>query len=419
MEGLEYTDFIDEGYEPGEEELVCDFYLEHDDSVDFAWAAGAIAAESSIGTWEPGLTTMTDRIREIGATVFRLDTETNRISVAYPPELFEAGNLPQILSSITGNIYGLEELERLRLLDVAFPETVAGAFHGPQLGIEAVKDRAGVSDRPLVGTIVKPKLGLHADEHASVAYESWSGGLDIVKDDENLASMQFNQFDERVRQTLAAKEEAEDGTGEPKIYFPNITAPVAEMKRRADLVADHGGGYVMIDILTAGWAAVQEMRAYLEGRDIGIHAHRAQHAAYTRLDRHGISMLSIATFARLVGVDNLHAGSIVGKMEGGKEEVQRIYDFLRSDWHGMNTTIPVASGGLHPGLVPDLVELLGTDIVVQAGGGVHGHPDGSRAGGEALRAAAEAAAAGVPLEEKADEVAALADALEKWGREPT
>ncbi|MDY6773563.1 MAG: type III ribulose-bisphosphate carboxylase [Candidatus Nanohaloarchaea archaeon] len=416
---MEYQDFVQEGYEPDEEELVCRFYLEHVDEVGFEWASGAIAAESSVGTWEPGLKTMNESVKEHAATVFRLDREENRIGVAYPPELFESGNLPQILSSITGNIYGLEELERLRLLDVEFSEAVAERFLGPQLGLEEVKERAGAEDRPLVGTIVKPKLGLTAEEHSEVAFDSWTGGLDIVKDDENLASMQFNDFDERVERTLEAKRQAEDETGESKIYFPNVTAPVAEMKRRADLVIDNGGSYVMIDILTAGWSAVQEMREYLDGRDIGIHAHRAQHAAYTRLETHGISMLSIAKFARLVGVDNLHAGTVVGKMEGGKEEVQEIYEFLRSDWLGKETTIPVASGGLHPGLVPKLVDLLGEDIVIQAGGGVHGHLEGSRAGGRALRAAADAVEEGVTLEEKAEEVKALEQALEKWGREET
>ncbi|MCJ7479166.1 MAG: type III ribulose-bisphosphate carboxylase [Candidatus Nanohaloarchaeota archaeon QJJ-7] len=416
---MEYEEFVDEGYEPGNEELVCYFYFEHVDEVEFEWAAGGIAAESSVGTWEPGLKTMNDSVKEHSATVFQLDEDNGRISVAYPPELFESGNLPQILSSITGNIYGLEEIERLRLLDVEFSEAVAGRFLGPQLGLKEVKKRAGAEERPLVGTIVKPKLGLTSEEHASVAYDSWKGGLDIVKDDENLASMQFNDFDKRVKNTLDAKKQAEEETGESKIYFPNITAPVAEMKRRAELVMDNDGSYVMIDILTAGWSAVQEMREYLEGRDIGIHAHRAQHAAYTRLKTHGISMLSIAKFARLVGVDNLHAGTVVGKMEGGKEEVQEIYSFLRSDWLEKKTTIPVASGGLHPGLVPDLVDLLGEDIVIQAGGGVHGHPGGSEAGGRALRAAADAVKEGKTLEEKAEEVEELQEALEKWGREET
>lgn len=419
MSGMGYTDFVDESYEPSAEELVCHYRLEHVDSVAFAWAAGAIAAESSVGTWEPGLTTMTEEIQEIGATVYRLEPDDNTIQVAYPPELFEAGNLPQMLSSITGNIYGLEELERLRLLDAEFSEAAGEGFLGPQLGLSEVKQRAGAGERPLVGTIVKPKLGLRSEQHASVAHDSWMGGLDIVKDDENLTSMTFNDFDDRVTRTLSMKAEAEDATGERKIYFPNITAPVAEMKRRADVVVDNGGGYVMIDILTAGWSALQEMRTYLEDRDIGIHAHRAQHAAYTRLKRHGISMMAIAKFARLVGVDNLHAGSVVGKMEGGAEEVTALYEFLRSDWLGMNTTIPVASGGLHPGLVPDLVDMLGEDIVIQADGGVHGHPGGSESGGRALRAAAEAASEGVSLEEKAETVDALGEALEKWGREKT
>lgn len=414
---MRYEDFVDEGHEPGEEELVCRFRLEHADEVGFEWAAGGIAAESSIGTWEPGLATMREDIRDLAATVFDLEPGEKEIRVAYPPEVFEAGNLSQILSSITGNIYGLEELERLRLQDVEFPEGIADAFRGPQLGIGTVKERAGAEDRPLVGTIVKPKLGLDEEQHAQVAFRSWRGGLDIVKDDENLADMEFDRFDARIRNTLSAREDAEDETGEKKLYFPNITAPVAEMKRRADLVVDNGGRYVMIDILTAGWSAVQEMRAYLADRDVGIHAHRAQHAAYTRLPRHGISMLAIAKFARLVGVDNLHAGTVVGKMEGGREEVTEIYDFLRGEFHGKKTTIPVASGGLHPGLVPDLVSILGDDLVIQAGGGVHGHPDGSEAGAAALRAAADAVADGESLDAKAEESEPLARALEKWGRE--
>lgn len=415
MTGMGYTDFVDETHEPGDDEMVCTFSLRHVDDVAFEWAAGAVAAESSIGTWEPDLATMTDDIRELGATAHHLDPDAGRIGVAYPADLFESGNLSQILSSITGNIYGLEEVTRLRLLDVTWPEAVVDGFPGPQLGIERVREHAGAHDRPLAGTIVKPKLGLDPGEHAQVAFDAWMGGLDIVKDDENLADMTFNRFDDRMRATFGARDEAMDETGERKVYFPNITSPVAKMKRRADLVADLGGDYVMIDILTAGWSAVQEMRAYLDGRDIGIHAHRAGHATVTRLQDHGISMLFLAQCARLAGVDNLHAGSVVGKMEGGRDEITEIYDFLRGDWHGLETVIPVASGGLHPGLVPDLVDILGTDIVVQAGGGVHGHPDGTRAGAKALRDAVDTVAAGEDLRDAAADSPELAAALEKWG----
>jgi len=414
--GLEYTDFVETDDEPADDELICEFYIEHEDDVSFEWTAGAVAAESSIGTWDPELTTMRDDIREMGARVVETDAHEGVARVAYPPELFEAGSIPQILSSIAGNIFGLNEVTGLRLEDVDFPPQLVESFPGPALGYEAVKARVGADERPVVGTIVKPKLGLRADEHAEVAYESWMGGLDVAKDDENLAHMEFNGFEERVEKTLEAKREVEEETGETKLYFPNITAPADEMRRRADIVLENGGGYVMVDILTAGWGALQEVRDHI-GDDIGIHAHRAGHAAFTRLPYHGVSMLSVAKFARLCGVDNLHAGSVVGKMEGGREEVEEIYDFLRSDWYGCETTIPVASGGLHPGVVGDVVEILGSDTVVQAGGGVHGHTDGTRAGARAMRDAAEATSDGVPVEERAKESDELAVALEKWGTE--
>ncbi len=417
--GLEYTDFVDLAGDAGDDELVCRFRFDHVDSVDVEWAAGAIAAESSIGTWDPELTTMTDRIRRLGAHVVEVDAGgeagSAEAAVAYPPELFEAGSLPQILSSIAGNVFGLSELEHLRLEDVDLPSAVVESFHGPELGLKRVKERVDAGERAVVGTIVKPKLGLHADEHADVAYESWRGGLDVVKDDENLASMKFNEFEERVTLTLDRKREAEDDTGDPKLYFPNVTAPVEEMRRRADHVVDEGGGYVMVDVLTVGWSGVQDLREHLPD-DVGVHGHRAMHAAFTRLPYHGVSMLAVAKFARLAGVDNLHAGAVVGKMEGGRSEVEEIYRFLRSSWHGFETVIPVASGGLHPGLVPDVVEILGSDTVVQAGGGVHGHPDGTRAGARAFREAAEAAAADQSLEEWAEGSPELAAALEKWGR---
>ncbi|MBS3815480.1 MAG: type III ribulose-bisphosphate carboxylase [Hadesarchaea archaeon] len=416
MQSMKYEDYLDETHEPSKKELVCEFKLKHAPEVSFEWTAGAIAAESSIGTWDPNLSTMREGIRELGAKVFWTNEENGEIKVAYPAELFEAGNMPQILSSITGNIYGLDELTRLKLMDISFPKEIVKEFLGPQLGISGVRELTGVKERPLTGTIVKPKLGLDAEQHSEVAYNAWSGGLDIVKDDENLSSMKFNNFDERIPKTLDKRDKAEDETGEKKIFFPNITAPLGEMKRRADLVIDHGGEYVMIDILTAGWSALQEMREYLEGKNIGIHAHRAQHAAYTRLEDHGISMLAIAKFARIVGVDNLHAGTVVGKMEGGKSEVMEIYEYLRSDQYGLKKTIPVASGGLYPGLVDDLMNIFGRNFVIQAGGGVHGHPDGTKAGAKAMRDAVQAILDDKTLEEAAKDSEELEKALSKWGK---
>jgi len=257
-DGLEYTDFVETDTEPEGDELVCEFYVEHADDVTFEWTAGALAAESSIGTWDPNLTTMNEEIREMGARVVETDADEGIARVAYPPVLFEAGSMPQILSSIAGNIFGLSEATALRLQDVEFPPAHVDSFHGPALGYETVKARVGADERPVVGTIVKPKLGLRADEHAEVAHESWAGGLDVVKDDENLTSMEFNGFEERIERTLEAKREAEEETGDTKLYFPNITAPADEMRRRADTVLENGGDYVMVDILTTGWGALQD-----------------------------------------------------------------------------------------------------------------------------------------------------------------
>lgn len=412
---MRYEDYIDDSYEPTDRDLVCKFRFEHDDSVPFEWAAGGIAAESSIGTWDPDLTTMRPDHEKLAARVFDINREENQVRIAYPVEVFELGSIPQIQSSITGNIYGLKELTRLKLLDFEPPEEMAKSFLGPQLGISGVRKLTGVKERPLIGTIVKPKLGLNDSEHAEVAYEAWVGGLDIVKDDENLTSMTFNKYEDRIPKTMEKRDQAEEETGDKKIFFPNITAPVQEMKERADLAIEHGSEYVMIDILTAGWSALQEMREYLDGKKIAIHAHRAQHAAYTRLERHGISMLSIAKFARMAGVDNLHAGTVIGKMEGEKQKTIDIYEFLRSDFYGLKRTIPVASGGLHPGHVDDLTDIFGTDFVIQAGGGVHAHPEGTRKGAMAMRQAVEAVEQGLELEEYAEDHEELKKALDKWG----
>ncbi len=418
MRGMGYKDFIDPGYAPGSADVVCTFRVEPRPGTEFAFAAGALAAESSIGTWDPALGTMTEAARKYGARVFAHDAASGLVKVAYPMELFEPGNLPQLLSSVVGNVYGLKEVRKLRFLDIEFPDRLARAFRGPQVGLDGVRRVTGVRDRPLIGTIVKPKLGLDHVEWAEAAYRAWKGGLDIVKDDENLTDMAFNPFYKRADLVIAKKKQAERETGEKKLYFANVSAPVAEMKRRADFVIARGNEYVMIDILTVGWSALQEMRDHLEGKGVAIHAHRAMHGAITKLDDHGIDFLPMAKWARLVGCDNLHAGTAgAGKMfvEGGVAHARRIYDFLRSDWHGMAKTLPVASGGLHPGVIPLLVETVGRDFAMTLGGGVHGHPKGSEAGARAARQSLDATMAGTPLAEAARSRPELALALEKWG----
>ncbi len=410
-----YLEFVDKGYEPSERELVVEFYMEPK-GVSPEEAAGRVASESSIGTWTT-LWKLPEKAKELMATAYEIERqgEGYRVRIAYPLELWEEGSIVQLMSGIAGNIFGMKAVSNLRLLDFEVPEEYAEGFKGPGFGADGVMEFMGVSGRPLTATVPKPKIGWRCEEYAEVAKELWMGGIDLLKDDENFTSPGFNRFEERVERLYRVREKVESATGERKEYLINITAPYEVMKRRAELVAEHGGRYVMIDIVVAGFAALQSMREVCGELGLAIHAHRAMHAAFTRNPRHGISMLALAKFARMAGVDQLHTGTAIGKLESRAEEVRRINDALLGEWY-FKPVLPVSSGGLHPGIVPEIIEMFGSRLAIQAGGGVMGHPQGPRAGAKALRDAIEAAVSGVSLEEMAERSPELRAALEKWHR---
>ncbi len=425
------VDYINLDYIPNDNDLIVMFYVEiSPECKNLRHASEEIAKESSIGTWTEISTLSPEIAQRLKPSTFYIDPEKNIIKIAYPKELFEANNLPQILSAIAGNIYGMKVLKNLRLLDISFPKDIVTAFKGPKFGIYGIRELTHVKDRPLLGTIVKPKVGLTEIEHSKVCGEAWRGGLDIVKDDENLTSMVFNKFEKRIIETLKIRDKIEKETGEKKLYMPNITAPLSVMKKRADFVLENGGEYVMVDIVTIGFSALQEIRDYLDDKDIVIHAHRAMHAAFTRSKKHGMTMLALAKLMRLIGMDQLHTGTIIGKMEGGKSEVLEINrvitehkitgnntTLLDQDWGNIKPVLPVASGGLSPLHIPELIEILGTDMVYQFGGGCHGHPMGTEAGARAIRQAVDAVLGNYELKEYAKNNIELAKAIEKWGKE--
>ena len=306
----------------------------------------------------------------------------------------------------------MRALKNLRLLDIEFPAKLIKGFKGPQFGIKGIRKLLKVPERPLVGTIIKPKLGLKTVDHARVAHEAWAGGCDIVKDDENLSSQRFNPFEDRVVKTLEMRDKAQSETGEKKVYMANITAETKLMLKRAEFVAEHGGEYVMVDILTCGFSALQTLRD--QNFKLVIHAHRAGHAAFTRNPKHGIAMCPIAKVSRIIGVDQLHVGTVVGKMSETKQEVLENIDACKMPMTGLKPVLPVASGGLHPRLVPALMETFGNDFVIQAGGGIHGHKNGTYAGAKAMRQAVQATLEGKTLEEYAETHEELKTALELW-----
>ncbi|WP_042667798.1 type III ribulose-bisphosphate carboxylase [Desulfurococcus amylolyticus] len=431
-----YHEYIDKNYTPDpSNDVIAVYRVKPAQGFTIEDAAGGVAAESSTGTWT-SLYNWYDvgRVRRLSGKAYYfkdLGDGSWIVKIAYPVELFEEGNIPGLLASIAGNIFGMKRVEGLRLEDIYLPKKFLESFKGPSKGLNGVREIFGVKDRPIVGTVPKPKEGYSPEEVEKLALELLSGGLDYIKDDENLTSPSFCRFEARAKAIMKVIDKVEKETGERKVWFANITSDIREMEKRLRLVADYGNPYIMVDVVITGWSALTYIRDLAEEYGLAIHGHRAMHAAFTRNPYHGISMYVLAKLYRIIGIDQLHIGTAgAGKLEGGKLDVIRYAKILREihfkpdpddiyhleqPMHHIKPAMPVSSGGLHPGNLPPVIEALGTNLVLQIGGGVIGHPDGPRAGALAVRQALEAIMNNIPLDEYAKTHRELARALEKWG----
>lgn len=422
MVTMNYSDYFDLKYKPNKNDLICLFRITPEKGFDLKKCAIRVASESSNGTWSD--LEVPKHVYDIRARVFNINNDL--VKIAYPLKLFEKGNMSQILSSISGNIFGMKALKGLRLEDVFWPKKLIKSFKGPKFGLSGVRKLMKIKSRPITATVAKPKVGLYPKEHALIGYESFLGGCDLLKDDENLSNQSFNRFEKRLDATMKMLEKAEKETGEKKGYLVNVTSETEEMKKRIDLVKASGNKFIMIDTLTAGWAATQTVTNYARKNNLAVHAHRAFHAAFDRNPFHGVTMKVIAEVARLQGVDNLHIGAL-GKLHGDKtyvyqnhikassEKNKETNNMLAQDWFGLNKVMPVCSGGLHPGIVKPIMDLIGKDMIIQLGGGVHGHPDGSRAGASAMREAIDAVLMNINVRTYAKTHPNLQRAIDKWG----
>jgi ribulose-bisphosphate carboxylase large chain len=402
--------YWDADYTVKETDVLTLFRITPQPGVDPVEAAAAVAGESSTATWTvvwTDLLTACDVYRAKAYFVEQVPNSTNEFFafIAYECDLFEEGSIANLTASIIGNVFGFKAVKALRLEDMRLPFGYLKTFLGPATGVVVERERLDVFGRPLLGATVKPKLGLSGKNYGRVVYEGLRGGLDFLKDDENINSQPFMRWRERFLYVMEGVNKAGAKTGCVKGSYLNVTAAtMEEMYERANFAKEVGSVIIMIDLII-GYTAIQSIAFWSRKNDMILHLHRAGHSTYTRQKTHGINFRVICKWMRMSGVDHIHAGTVVGKLEGDPNTVKGFYDtlllpvlkenrnigiFFDMDWASLRKCLPVASGGIHCGQMHQLVQLLGEDVVLQFGGGTIGHPDGIQAGATANRVALEA-----------------------------
>ena len=438
------------------EYLLCVFHFVPGDGLNTLQAATEIAAESSTGT-NFSVKTETDFSHEMDALVYKLDLKKELVWIAYPWRLFDrGGNIQNILTYIVGNVLGMKQVNALKLLDLWFPPAMLEQYDGPSYTLDDMKKYLGIKGRPVLGTIIKPKMGLTSAEYAEVCYDFWVGGGDFVKNDEPQANQDFCPYDKMVLHVKEAMDKAVKETRKKKIHSFNVSASDYDtMIERCEMIRNAGfepGSYAfLIDGLTAGWMAVQTLRRKYP--DVFIHFHRAMHGAFTRPENPiGFSVLVLAKFARLAGASGIHTGTAgVGKMKGDKgaditaaegilklqakghffeqswskvpKDDKDILNLVKADthhhvileydsWRGIKKCAPIISGGLNPTKLKSFIDIAGTtDFITTMGAGVHAHPGGTKAGATALVQAMDAYKKKIDIKKYAKTHKELADAI--------
>ncbi|WP_299538834.1 ribulose-bisphosphate carboxylase large subunit family protein [uncultured Herbaspirillum sp.] len=412
------------------ERIYASYWLETGD--DPARAAEVIAGEQSSGTFV-ALATETPALKErSGARVEKLEilghsTTSSlpggmpaarytqcRLELSWPLENTGA-SLPNLMSTVAGNLFELRQVSGLRLTDLRLPRAFVQAYPGPAFGIAGTRKLTGVTHGPLMGTIIKPSIGLSVEETVQQVRELVAGGIDFIKDDELQADGGRCPFDERVRAVMRVVNEHAERTGKKVMVAFNLTGDLDQMRRRHDLVLAEGGSCVMAVLNSIGLVGLQELRRHAQ---LPIHAHRAGWGYLTRSPQLGWDYAPWQQLWRLAGADHMHVNGLRNKFsEPDESVVAAARSVLQPVVQGaeMVSTMPVFSSGQTGLQAADTYAAIGcADLIHTAGGGIFGHPQGVAAGVQALREAWVAAIEGVPLAQHAQRHPALQAALGFW-----
>lgn len=401
-------------------------------------AAQVMAGEQSSGTFTR-LANETDALREAhGATVENIEmldavaTPSLPIRADLAPQghtIFQRAlvelswplenmgpSLPNLISTVAGNLFELKEFSALKLLDIDLPSAFANTYPGPQFGTAGTRQLSSINSGPLIGTIIKPSVGLSPIETAGMVEQLVEGGIDFIKDDELQANGPHNPLRARVDAIMPIISAHAERTGKKVMYAFNISGDIDEMRAQHDYVVAAGGTCVMVAVNSVGPAGVTHLRRHCQ---VALHGHRAGWGMLSRSPHLGMAFNAYHKLWRLAGVDHIHVNGLRNKFS---EEDDSVINSARACQTAMFDTptagyqvMPVFSSGQSAAQVADTYQALGnSDLIYCCGGGIMAHPGGIADGVASLRQAWQAAMGGIPLASYAREHRELAQAMETF-----
>ncbi|MDL2236436.1 transcriptional regulator [Christensenellaceae bacterium OttesenSCG-928-K19] len=407
--------------------IVATYYCEFPGDIDIVAKAASFAVGQTVGTWVP-VPGITEEMRErnMGRVVNIYDTPPTELTsqldegkraylleIAFPTINFGA-DFPMMLTTLLGN--DASTSTQAKLLDVRMPRSFAQSFNGPNFGIQGTRDAVGVQDRPLLMTMIKPCTGITPKVGAELFYNAAIGGIDLVKDDELLGDTEFSPVVDRVIEYNKAADRIYEETGFRPVYVVNITGDAVHLVDRAKRVIDAGAKAVMASYAAVGYSAFHGLAKELKKLNVPLMGHYASSGMYFEGPLSGLgSHLAVGRFPRLAGADFIMTNTPYGGYPLQYEKYIKAVQHLTLPFYDIKPTMPIMGGGVHPGLTEQFLKDCGEDIILAAGGAIHGHPMGPAAGAKAMRQSIDAAMAGIPLDEAAKQHKELAKSLELWG----
>lgn len=398
-------------------------YLVHDAKAQFAKKAEGIAVGMTVGSWTELPQAKKEKLQQHLGKVVSVTELTQKegqlpsaiIKIAYP-EINFSHDIPALLVTVFGKI---SMDGKIKLIDLDFSSSFINSFPGPKFGIQGIRELLGVHNRPLLMSIFKSCVGQDLESLEEQFYLQAAGGVDVIKDDEILFENPISPFEKRLEVALRAAEKASEKTGQKTLYAMNLTGPVTELQDKAKRAVELGANAFLFNVLAYGYDALHRLAADPD-IPVPIMAHPALAGAiYPAVDQGIAAPLLLGKLMRLAGADFVLFPSPYGSVAMDREDTLKIADILRNDWNfdafHLKTSFPVPSAGIHPGITPLLFEDFGKESIMNAGGGIHGHPDGAIAGGQAFRQAISILVDGKNIEEEMGAYPELKKAIETWG----